>query len=47
MPRIFFQVLILNANIKPVIMATYSYMKEESDKLSRLKIMQLCKGLNT
>jgi hypothetical protein len=47
MPRIFFQVLILNANIKPAIMSIYFYMKEESDKLSWLKIMQLCKGLNT
>ncbi len=47
MPRIYFEVLILNGNIKPVIMATYSYIKEESDKLSWLKIMQLCKGLNT
>jgi len=47
MPRIFFQVVILSGNIKPIIMATYFYMKEESDKLSWLKIMQLCKGFNT
>jgi hypothetical protein len=46
-PRIFYQVLILNATIKPTIMAIYFYMKEESDKLSWLKIMQLCKGFNT
>jgi hypothetical protein len=47
MPRIFFQVVILNSSIKSAIMAIYFYMKEESDKLSWLKIMQLCKGLNT
>jgi hypothetical protein len=47
MPRIFYQVLILISNIKPAILAIYFYMKEESDKLSWLKIMQLCKGFNT
>jgi hypothetical protein len=47
MPRIFIQVAILNSNIKPAIMAIYFHMKEESEKLSWLKIMQLCKGFNT
>ena len=47
MPRIFFQVVILNSSIKSAIVAIYFYMKGESDKLSWLKIMQLCKGLNT
>jgi hypothetical protein len=47
MPRIFYQVVVLSGTIKPAIMAIYFYMKEESDKLSWLKIMQLCKGLNT
>jgi hypothetical protein len=47
MPRIFYQVVVLSSTIKPAIVAIYFYMKEESDKLSWLKIMQLCKGLNT